>query len=170
MPADSENARFELERYRAETDRLRATLDQERLALERHRADMDRYRAQLDAEGSQRRSMSEAIVRFAEMAVRSLLILNGASALALLVFVGNAGARAGSLNLKPALVAFGAGAVFSVVTAAFFYVAQSSYAVSDGQDRSYQLGQSFRYAAMTCAFFGLVAFFVGIGLSATAIP
>jgi hypothetical protein len=170
MPADTENARIELERYRAETDRLRATLDQERLALERHRADLDRYRAQLDTESGQRRTMSEAIVRFAEMTVRSLLILNGAAAISLLVFVGNAAARSGLPNLRPALIAFGAGAVLSVVTAAFFYVAQSSYAVSDGQDQSYKLGQSFRYAAMACAVCGLLAFFAGVGMTATAIP
>ena len=88
MPADAESVRIELERYRAETDRLRATLDEERLALERHRADLDRYRAQLEFQNSQRRPMFEAVIRFAEMTVRSLLILNGVAALALLTFAG----------------------------------------------------------------------------------
>jgi hypothetical protein len=170
LPADAESARIELDRYRAETDRLRATLDEERLALERHRVDLDRYRAQLDFQNSQRRPMFEAVIRFAEMTVRSLLILNGVAAIALLTFVGNAAARAGALNFRLALIAFGAGAVLSVVTAAFFYVAQSSYAVSEGQDRSHKLGQIFRHAAMTCGFFGLVAFFVGVGMAATAMP
>jgi hypothetical protein len=170
MPADAESARVELERYRAETDRLRATLDQDRLALERHRAELDRYRAQLDLERDQRRPMFEAVIRFAEMTVRSLLILNVASALGLIALVSNATGRAGSLNLRPALIAFGAGATLAVVTAAFSYVAQSSFAVSEGQDAPHQLGQSFKYAAMICAVSSLVAFFAGVGMAALALP
>jgi hypothetical protein len=162
MPADAESARLELDRYRAETDRLRATLDQERLALER-------YRAQLDLERDQRRPMFEAVIRFAELTVRALLILNVASVLGLIALVSNATSRSGSLNLRPALIAFGAGAVLAVVTAAFAYVAQSSYAVSEGQDRWHQLGQSFKYAAMICAVASLVAFFAGVGMAALAL-
>ena len=170
MPADAESARIELDKYRAETDRLRATLDQERLELERHRADLDRYRAKLEVENNQRRPMFEAVIRFAEMSVRSLLVLNGGAALGLLIFATSAAARGGSLTFKTALIAFGAGAVLSVTTAAFSYVAQSSYAVSEGQDRAHRMGQVFRYAAMTCAVFGLAAFFVGIGWVSMALP
>jgi hypothetical protein len=170
MPADTENARLELDRYRAETDRLRATLDQERLALEHQRTDLDRYRAQLDLERDQRRPMFEAVIRFAEMTVRSLLILNIASVLGLLALVSNATGRFGALNLRPALIAFGAGAVLAVVTAAFSYVAQSSFAVSEGQDTSHQLGQSFKYGAMISAGSSLVAFFAGVGMAALALP
>ena len=170
MPADAESARIELERYRAETDRLRATLDQERLELEKHRADLDRYRAKFDTESNQRRPMFEAVIRFAEMSVRSLLILNGGAALALLTFATSAALRGGTLGFKTALLAFGAGAALSVVTAAFSYLAQSYYAVSEGEDRSHKLGQVFRQAGMTCAVFGLAAFFTGVGLVASALP
>jgi hypothetical protein len=163
MPADADSARLELDRYRAETDRLRASLDQERLALER-------YRAQLDLERDQRRPMFEAVIRFSEMTVRSLLILNIASVLGLLALVSNATGRFGALNLRPALIAFGAGAVLAVVTAAFSYVAQSSFAVSEGQDASHQLGQSFKYGAMISAGSSLVAFFAGVGMAALALP
>jgi hypothetical protein len=163
MPADAESARLELDRYRAETDRLRATLDQERLALER-------YRAQLDLERDQRRPMFEAVIRFAEMTVRSLLILNIASVLGLLALVSNATGRFGALNLRPALIAFGAGATLAVVTAAFSYVAQSSFAVSEGTDGPHQLGQSFKYAAVISAASSLIAFFAGVGLAALALP
>lgn len=169
MPADADSARTELERYRAETDRMRATLDQERVALERHRTELDRYRTQLDIERDQRRPMFEAVIRFAEMTVRSLLILNVASALGLIALASNATGRGGSLNLKPALIAFGAGAVLAVVTAAFSYVAQSSYAISEGQDPSHKLGQSFKYAAMVCAVASLVIFFAGVGIAALAL-
>jgi hypothetical protein len=170
MAADAESARVELERYRAETDRLRATLDQERLELEKHRADLDRYRAKLDTETNQRRPMFEAVIRFAEMSVRSLLILNGGAALALLTFATSAALRGGTLGFKTALLAFGAGAALSVVTAAFSYLAQSYYAVSEGQDQAHKLGQIFRHAGMICAVLGLAAFFAGVGLVASALP
>lgn len=162
MPADADSARLELDRYRAETDRLRATLDQERLSLER-------YRAQLELEREQLRPMFEAVIRFAEMTVRSLLILNVASLLGLIALVSNATGRTGTLNLRPALIAFGAGATLAVVTAAFSYVSQSAYAVSEGRDAPHQLGQSFRYAAMICAVSSLVAFFAGVGFAALAL-
>jgi hypothetical protein len=104
------------------------------------------------------------------MTVRSLLILNVASALGLIALVSNATGRFGALNLRPALIAFGAGATLAVVTAAFSYIAQSAFAASEGQDTSHRLGQSFRFGAIISAGASLVAFFAGIGMAALALP
>jgi hypothetical protein len=65
-------ARLQIEAYRAEIERAKTDLLRYSATLERHRPGF------------------EAVIRFADITIRSLLLLNGGSALALLSFAGAA--------------------------------------------------------------------------------
>jgi hypothetical protein len=162
-PFDATNAKTE----EASLERTRLDLDRYRAETERYRAELDRYRAEVEG---RYRPLFEATIRFAEMYVRSLLVLNGGAALGLLTFVSSAAARGGSGNYKPALLAFGSGAALAVLTAGFSYVAQFCYSNSSGDDWKIKIGYGVHIAAACWGTFALAAFGVGIWQAASGIP
>ena len=105
----------------------------------------------------------EAMIRFADITIRSLLLLDGGSALALLSFAGSAASHGDRVRFVPSLVAFGIGAALSVLTAFLAYLTQIAHAERD--DGGVSAGRR-RLAAIVCAFCALAAFCVGMGLAA----
>ena len=137
-----------------ELERARLALDQERIKLDHYRVEMERYRPGF-----------EATIRFADIAIRSLLILNGGAALALLTFAGNAASRGQQISFEWSLLAFGIGAAFSVATAGFSYLSQSLYTEGEAGTPYARLGLSMRLVAFAIGFVAWLLFLVGIGLA-----
>ena len=99
-----------------------------RTDLERWKADLERWKA--IAEG--RRPMFEAAMRYAELAIRSLLLVSGGAAIALAGFAGHS---LGSANPNPAILQalgssvmwFAYSAAGAVGVAGLAYVSQILY-------------------------------------------
>ena len=103
----------------------------------------------------------EAAIRFGEMAIKSLLILNGGSALALIAFLGQMSSSSSSQTTTAALffwplLCFGVGAAFSTLSAMMAYVAQITYVESE----YHKLGNSLRYMTIIISVLAWL-FFVG---------
>jgi hypothetical protein len=166
--------RHQLEIFRAETERLRLQVEQAkaqnddtRLALDKSRLGLEHYRAEVEA----RKPLVEGLLRFAELTVRSLLILNGGSAMALLAFAGNAMARGTDgyvKSLAPAVLAFGVGATLSVATAAFSYLAQLFLIEPESERLRWWLGGGMRVVAVLCGLGALIIFVYGIWILSKA--
>jgi hypothetical protein len=147
-----ERTRVEIEYAKLKNEEKKLALDAERLAVERERILVDVNKPLVDG-----------MFKFAELTVRSLLILNGGAAIGLLTFAGKA------FETKPipqplacALFAFGLGAVSSVILAGTSYLAQHFYNKGlTGADWE-RTGLSFHGVAVVAAFFGLGAFGYGI--------
>jgi len=97
----------------------------------------------------------EAVIKFADLTVRSLLILNGGAALAVLSFAAN---KAGSNSaLAWSVWYFGVGAACSVATAALSYFGQSFFS----HDRD-SIGCWFQGSAIVFGFAGWLLFLFGM--------
>lgn len=125
--------------------------------LERERAELERTRVELE----RHRPVYDAGIRFAEMAIRSLLILNGGATLALFAIAGNAD----KVGLKPKVpelslmaLIFGIGAAAAVTTAFFSYLAQTAYVEGDPEDQGRKWGNFFRALAVATGVGSMVAF------------
>lgn len=165
---NAEDEKIAIERFRAETDRQRAATDQQRLALESERVNFDRYRGTHEVN----RPYAEAVMRFADLTVRSLLLLNGGAALAVLTFATNAnksmllGSRIEDLASLVWLFALGAG--LSVATSAASYLAQVLFTELDAP-HDYRLGNVFRGIAVAFGFAAMVCFFLGMWNASAAL-
>ncbi len=141
---------------------VRVQVEAYRAEIERHRADVERWRAENQRQLDGWRPAFEAVIRFADITIRSLLLLNGGSALALLSFAGNAASHGDRLRFVPSLIAFGVGAALSVLTAGLAYLAQNTF-VEFQRER---LADWIRWVAVACAFAALGAFCAGMGFAA----
>jgi hypothetical protein len=110
-----EQKKFE---YEQERDRLQRHLELQKLELERVKVHRD-----------SQKSGRDGVIKFAEIGIRSLLILNGGAALALLAFVGHGSSAPGSKFVHSEWAGvfawFAFGAACAVVTAGLSYVAQA---------------------------------------------
>lgn len=119
---------LQIEAQRAETEAHQARLEQARLQLEQK---------QLEFEGERLRiydvaPFAETAVGFAHLAVKSLLLLNGGAAVALIAFAGHllSGSEKGSLQLSAlgqSALLFGCGAAAGAIVAVFAYFTQYCY-------------------------------------------
>jgi hypothetical protein len=104
----------------------------------------------------------EATMRFAELAVRSLLILNGGAALGLLTFASNQSKNgAPPINYADAVWLFGIGAALSVLTAGFAYVAQYFF-THESDDWKEKVAIGFQLAAVAAWLFSMALFVCGV--------
>jgi hypothetical protein len=155
-------------------EQKRLKLDQEKLKFERHRLTLDDYKTTLDrfkAEVDAQKPYVEGVMRFAELAVRSLLILNGGAALALLAFAGNTAARGGIDLLgrvAPVITIFSIGAALGVTTACGAYLAQALFMEAKTNPRLQIVAMGFRYASVLCGCISLMLFLWGMHRSSTA--
>lgn len=145
-------------------DNVTPAIEQYRLAVESYKLELDRYKAENDAS----KPAVEGIFKFAELTLRSLLILNGGSALGLLTFAASSFKNGGStsLQLGPPLLCFGAGAALSVCTAGISYLAQVAFVEFADKDGRSQVGRWLRRLAILTATASLAAFAGGMLLSA----
>lgn len=137
--------------------RLLLELELYRARLAHSQAELDRYRAEHEA----KRPLVEAVMRFADLAVRSLLILNGGAALAILTYAANA-TKTGSTygeELASLVWYFGVGAFLSAATAGLAYVAQVCFSeLSSEGNLNNRWGHRVRVVALVVGIASLAAF------------
>ena len=129
--------------------------------LEMYRADLDRYKAQVEAQKPNR----EAVIKFAELAIRSLLLLTGGAAVALLAFAGHRDVP----NLATAIELFGWAASGAVLTAGASYLAQVFITEYDHGTWACWFGDALRVVAVVIWFVSLSLFMYGIYAAAGAV-
>ena len=122
-----ENEKVALDRERLEVDKLKVKVDERRAEIDENRLAYEPVRLQYEAEALVRVASAEATIKFADITIRSLLILNGGAALAVLSFASNIAKTGGSNALASSVFYFGIGAACSVATAALSYFAQSFF-------------------------------------------
>lgn len=119
-----------------------------------------------------RGKMFDATIRFAEITIRSLLLLNGGAAVALLAFAGNAkqsGLPDEQLSAYASAVQmFGWGALLSVGVAALAYLAQLFFTEMSAR-KPHPAGIVLRCAAIFMAFVSLGLFGCGTYKASQAI-
>jgi hypothetical protein len=107
----------------------------------------------------------EAQIRFADITVRSLLILNGGAALALFTMAGNAdklGIKEKFPDLSYMALCFGMGAALGVLTAGLAYLTQLMFVELTPEERAARWGTWFRVLAVLCAILSWSAFVYGL--------
>lgn len=111
----------------------------------------------------------EATMRFAELAVRSLLILNGGAALGLLTFASNQSKNgAAPINYADAVWWFGIGAALSVLTAGLAYVAQYFF-THENDDWKEKVAIGCQLAAIAVWLASMVLFVCGVSAAVAAV-
>lgn len=151
-----------VEREKLEIDRRRLAVEDQKVSVDMRRADIEARRLAYEP----KRVSSESTIKFADLTVRSLLLLNGGAALAVLTFAansakGSSGAVVSAQDLAPSILLFGSGAATSVATAAASYVAQLSYT----QDYK-KVGNTFQVLAVIGGVASLVLFVAGMIVAA----
>lgn len=150
-----------------EVRRMEAENEIRKLWLERYKARVELYRTHYDI----RKPFVESGTKFADLAIRSLLILNGGAALALLAFLGNTLGKSQVVDLAklgPALQAFGLGAALSVITPASAYIAQLML-LRPTSGTKQDIGNGIRLLAIMFWLSGLFFFLRGIYLASSAL-
>jgi hypothetical protein len=110
----------------------------------------------------------EATMRFAELAVRSLLILNGGAALGLLTFASNQNKNGSApINYTDAVWLFGIGAALAVLTAGLAYLAQYFF-THENDDWKKKTANTLQIGAVV-AWLVSMGFFVGGVRAAVAV-
>jgi hypothetical protein len=135
---------------------LRLYTDRYNAVTERHKADVEIWRGSF-----------EAIISFAELAIKSLLLLCGGAAVALLSFAGSRSSTTQiSLDAYATAVAyFGGAAAGAVLTAGLAYLAQVSF----GEKVWAKIGERLRYAAIIAWLASLTGFAFGVWEAADAV-
>ena len=164
-----------IDRLRAETERLRVQIDERRLNVEERKLAVEDARLALEREklATERskiatdaiRTSFEATIRFADMTLRSLLILNGGAALAVLTFAANRIKERAPIAdgvLGDLVLTFGAGALLSVFSAGLSYLAQTFFTLTVEETKTSRLGRFFQVLAITCVIASFGAFAFGV--------
>jgi hypothetical protein len=151
----------QLEEYKAaRADKLEEYKGKLSSQLAHHQASEGRYLTSL-----------KATLEFGSGVCKSALFLNGASAIALLSFVGSQRNSAGLFihgYLLVSLACFAAGAVFAAITQGLSYVSQAFYTRDFEQRRASPIGKM-HYAALLTAVVSVLAFLCGLGFAYCAL-
>ena len=122
----------------------------------------------------QRYNIDQAI-KYSIEAVKSVLLMNGAAAIALLAFMGaNAGKEDPLVEVsieifKLALMCFGGGASLCALTFLFAYIAQLFFAGINSSETHVWPANLFRLLALICFVSAIVMFGVGVYVAAEAL-
>jgi hypothetical protein len=133
-------------------DERRLKIETERLHIERYRVyELEQYRAKQDA----RRPALDLQAKLAEATVRTLVLLNGGAAVALLAF----GRETATLKaVAPSLLWFAVGAALGAATAGVGYLAQTLMLEAPASNA----GPVLRGVAVLAAVLSGCAFLVGV--------
>ena len=116
------------------------------------------------------RILLRAVIDFASMTIRSLILVNGGAAIGILTFLGNlwtkdaALAKASAIAIGPGLSGFIVGLVFALFTSASAYLAQvavSEFSREGDRPASKRWGNRIRVVAICCAIISVASFVFG---------
>lgn len=110
----------------------------------------------------------DTVARFADTSVKSLLLMNGGAAIALLTFVGHAEKSLASA-MAPALSSLGWGAALAVVAGAAAYVAQAVRTKGADPFADTCYGGSLRVVALTAGLVSTGAFLHAMTITSRAL-
>jgi endonuclease YncB( thermonuclease family) len=158
----------ELERWK-ELERFKAD---EQIRVEDRKDELDRNRLHYEVTNAffreQQVVVLGAVMNFATIAIRSLLLINGGALVALLTLTGGVWSRAPAegkqlvLTLHEGLLAFGGGVIACLLTSFSSYIAQSAFAHAGTEEgRVKRLGLWFQATGVIFGFLSLVAFIYG---------
>lgn len=162
MADDEETPRLSEARWRAQFEANLAHWSVE------HEAKMEKWRADFEVS----KMGFEAITTFSSITIRSLLILNGAAAIAILTFVGDQSKSVAGFNVKPWLPAFevfGWGTFLAVLCSALTYLSQVFIHEPDNVKVKSYLGEPLRWLAVLAGAGSLFAFICGLYRSMAAL-
>lgn len=145
------------EELKISIERDRLEVEKRRLALEEARLKYEPQRLSFEAETKFGVVSFESTIKFADIAIRSLLVLNGGAALAILSFAAHGFKQEGHSALSQSVLIFGIGAACSVLTAGLAYLAQSLFG-----HRYNKAGYFAQALGVAVALMSLVAFFAGM--------
>jgi len=122
-----------------------------------------------DDNDAQRIASHESTIKFAEIAIQSLLFLSGGAAVALLTFAGDQ--KTGLEQYAWAVSLFGWAAAGAVLTAGLSYLSQALFcaAIDYKSVRLYWIGEAFRALGVILWFASLGTFLCGVGSAADAV-
>lgn len=156
-----------IEEQKIQIDYRRIDIELQRLNIEERKIANEEYRSQLDRSkiiNDVNIKGMEAVVRFAEITLRSLLILNGGAALGFITFA-TAKMKDGRFDGAGSIVlTFGFGAALAVLCAGMSYLAQLFFSEPVDKDAHRWIGRLFRYIAIGSAVVSWVLFIVGVWL------
>jgi hypothetical protein len=157
MADDDETRRFEREmaQWRA---RQEASIE---LWRAQQAASMEHWRAQFEVT----KLGFQAINTFAAISIRSLLILNGASSISILTFVGNQTKDNPNFAVTawlPAFEVFGWGTFLAVLCSVLAYLSQVTIHEPDTERVKRYVGGSIRWLAVLAGALSLLAFIFGM--------
>lgn len=121
-----------------------------------------KYNRRMELWKEARVEMMRAVISFGQGAIRSLILINGGAAVAVMTFVGNLKSRHenGAETLAQSLLLFALGVVAAAIVAGFAYVTQYLYDSSAG--RLPKLGIAFHIIAIVSAAVSLGLFVCGL--------
>lgn len=135
--------------------------------MEKWKADWERWKGEVDA----RKPMYDAAMRYAELAIRSLLLVAGGAAVALAGFAGNSLAS-GTATVRQALASsiwwFALSAAGAVTTAGLAYITQVLI-LEAPEPWSSRLGGGVRLVAVLLFLCGLACFVFGAHAASLAL-
>ena len=111
---------------------------------------------------------ADTIVRFTDTSVKSLLLMNGGAAIALLTFTGHA-EKAVSAAVAPALSSLGWGAALAVVAGAAAFVGQAIRQPKEDTFAADCYGGSLRVVALTAGLVSTGAFLHAMTIASRAL-
>lgn len=121
-----------------------------------------KYQHRMELWKETRLEMTRAVIGFGQGAIRSLVLINGGAAIAVMTFIGNSKNEDLKLvkALSQSLLLFSSGVAAAALVAGFAYVAQFLYDGSSG--RMPKLGIGFHYLAVLVAMISLALFVWGL--------
>lgn len=143
-------------RLSAELDRILSQSDWFRDHLFR------KYDRRMELWKEARLEMTRAVISFGQGAIRSLILINGGAAVAIMTFLGNFGGESNqSADLfAKSLLLFALGVAAAALVGGFAYVTQFLYESSSG--RLSKVGIGFHWAAVLLAILSITLFVVGL--------
>jgi hypothetical protein len=121
-----------------------------------------KYHSRFELWRETRLELTRAVISFGQVAIRSLVLINGGAAIAVLTFIGNFTQNQNSLmnELSYSLLSFCFGAAAAALVAGFAYVTQFLY---DGfSKKASRIGTAFHILAVFFAIASFTLFIVGV--------
>jgi hypothetical protein len=128
------------------------------------------------AEVSSQLELLKAAIEAGQSALKSISVINGAAALAMLAFIGNVLSHPTDIGLAAMMIMsrsmtyFATGVGLSAIGLAARYFSQASYAGDfSNQSRATKWGNTWRVIAIVAGVAGLAAFFIGVRVASRAV-